>query len=194
MALDSGIEMSECKLFQGTSGASYFATKRFDRVQNNRMHLHSASGLLYDNFRFSNLDYDNLMDCAFRLENHVDAYSKVLRLATFNVFSHNKDDHSKNVSFLMDLKGKWKLAPAYDLTYSTSSHGMQSTMVAGESKSPGKHHLIKLAKIFGVKKSESILLEVKDIVSNWNSYVKNAGVSEQLRKLIDKTIKEISMN
>lgn len=181
MALDSGIEMSQCKLFEGSSGASYFATKRFDRVQNNRIHLHSASGLLNDNFRYSNLDYGNLMDCAFRLENHVDAYSKVLRLATFNVFSHNRDDHSKNTSFLMDSKGKWKLAPAYDLTYSNSSHGMQSTMVAGQSKSPGKQHLLELAKTFGIKKPETILQEVTSVISNWNTYAKNAGVSESSR-------------
>ena len=76
MALAAGIEMSECKLFEGPSGRTYFGTKRFDRIKNDRLHLHSASGLLNDNFRYSNLDYGNVMDCAFRLENHVAAYSK----------------------------------------------------------------------------------------------------------------------
>src|SRR5690606_31538335 len=90
MALAAGIKISECKLFKGNSGVSYFATKRFDRIHNNRLHLHSVSGLLDDNFRFSNLDYGNIMDCAFRLENHVNAYSKVLRLAAFNIYTHNR--------------------------------------------------------------------------------------------------------
>lgn len=129
MALATGIKISECKLFRSTSGNSYFATKRFDRIHNNRLHLHSASGLLKDNFRFSNLDYGNIMDCAFHLENYVAAYSKVLRLAAFNIDSHNRNDHSKNIAFLMNSQGQWNLAPAFDLTFSNSSHSMYSIMV-----------------------------------------------------------------
>ena len=67
---------------------------------NTRLHVHTASGLMQDNFRASTMDYGPLMDCAFRLERHVNVYRKVLRLAAFNVFSHNRDDHSKNFSFL----------------------------------------------------------------------------------------------
>ncbi|MFD2588903.1 type II toxin-antitoxin system HipA family toxin [Croceitalea marina] len=191
MALAAGIEMSECKLFKGPSGAKYFATKRFDRIKNKRLHLHSASGLLHDNFRYSNLDYGNVMDCAFRLENHVAAYSKVLRLAAFNVFSHNRDDHSKNISFLMNAAGEWKLAPAYDLTFSNSSHGMHSTMIAGESKSPGEQHLMELANTFGIKKPKTIINEVRSAIADWNIYADDTGVSDDSKKLITKAITEI---
>jgi len=192
MALAAGIEMSECKLFEGPSGKKYFATKRFDRIQNDRLHLHSASGLLNDNFRYSNLDYGNVMDCAFRLENHVAAYSKVLRLAAFNVYSHNRDDHSKNISFLMNVAGEWKLAPAYDLTFSNSSHGMHSTMIAGESKSPRQQHLLELANTFGVKNPETIINEVKRAIADWHIYAKDCGISDDSKKLIDKAMTEIS--
>ena len=191
MALAAGIEMSECKLFEGPSGATYFATKRFDRIQNDRLHLHSASGLLNDNFRYSNLDYGNVMDCAFRLENHVDAYSKVLRLAAFNVYSHNRDDHSKNISFLMNATGEWKLAPAYDLTFSNSSHGLHSTMIAGKSKSPGQQHLLELANTFGVKNPETIINEVKSAIADWEIYTMDSGVSRDSQKLIAKALTEI---
>ena len=192
MALAAGIEMSECKLFVESSGATYFATKRFDRIQNDRLHLHSVSGLLNDNFRYSNLDYGNVMDCAFRLENHVAAYSKVLRLAAFNVYGHNRDDHSKNISFLMNAGGEWRLAPAYDLTFSNSSHGMHSTMIAGESRSPGQRHLLELANTFGVKNPETIVNEVKSAIADWNIYAKDSGVGDDSKKLIDQTITEIS--
>jgi len=191
MALAAGIEMSECKLFEGPSGATYFATKRFDRIQNDRSHLHSASGLLNDNFRYSNLDYGNVMDCAFRLENHVAAYSKVLRLAAFNVYSHNRDDHSKNISFLMNATGEWKMAPAYDLTFSNSSHGMHSTMIAGESKSPGEQHLLELANTFGVKNPKTIIDEVKSVITDWEIYAMDSGVSRDSQKLIAKALTEI---
>ncbi|MEA1785518.1 HipA domain-containing protein [Arenibacter sp. GZD96] len=192
MALDAGIEMSESKLFEGPSGKMYFATKRFDRVRNDRLHLHSVSGLLHDNFRYSTLDYGNVMDCAFRLENHVAAYSKVLRLVAFNVYSHNRDDHSKNISFLMSAAGEWKLAPAYDLTYSNSSHGMHSTLVAGEGKAPSQKHLLELANTFELKHPETIISEVKSIVANWEIYAKDCGISYDSKKQIAQAMKEIS--
>lgn len=194
MALAAGIEMSECRLFEGPSKIPYFGTKRFDRIRNNRLHLHSASGLLNDNFRYSNLDYGNIMDCAFRLENHVAAYSKVLRLAAFNVYSHNRDDHSKNISFLMNPKGEWKLAPAYDLTFSNSSHGLHSTMVAGESKSPGQQHLLELANTFEVKNAETIIDEVQIAIADWEFYATASGVSDESKKLIGKVLNSLNNN
>ncbi|MDP2384726.1 MAG: type II toxin-antitoxin system HipA family toxin [Bacteroidota bacterium] len=189
MALDAGIEMSDCRLFTGKSGKSYFGTKRFDRVKNERLHLHSAAGLMHDDFRLSNMDYGNLMDCAFQLEKHVVAYEKILRIAAFNVFAHNRDDHSKNISFLMDQKGNWKLAPAYDLTFSTSSHGWHSTMVAGESRNPGKQQLMELAKDFRVNKASQIIDQVAEAVSLWKKIGKESGVSKESQNKIQKAIR-----
>lgn len=94
--------------------------------------------MLNDNFRYSTMDYGNLMDATFRLEREVAGHEKILRIAAFNVFMHNRDDHSKNISYLMDSAGNWQLAPAYDLTYSNSSHGMHSTTVAREGINPEK--------------------------------------------------------
>lgn len=189
MAIDAGLNMNTCKLFKGKSGKFYFGTKRFDRGINQRFHLHSASGLMHDNYRLSTLDYGHLMDCAFRLENHVDAYKKILRLAAFNVFTHNRDDHSKNFSFLMDKQGSWQFAPVYDLTFSYSAFGQHSTMVAGESKSPGTKHLLQLAGHFGVKKANDIIEQVKDTVGNWKKYAKDTGVTirsmNKIAKLTD---------
>ena len=190
MARLAGIEMSECKLFYGKYGKAYFGTKRFDRKGNASVHLHSASGLMHDNFRLSSMDYGHLMDCAFQLEKHVDAYSKVFRLAIFNVFSHNRDDHSKNFSFLMDEAGKWIMAPAYDLTYSSSSHGQHSTTIAGEGKSPKRKHLMSLANHFGIKDSRIIFEEVEHAVIQWKNIAKNAGVSKGSIDLIDQKIQE----
>ncbi len=191
MALDAGIEMSECKLFEGPSGKPYFGTKRFDRIHNDRLHLHSASGLLNDNFQYSNLDYGHIMDCAFQLENHVAAYAKVLRLAAFNVYGHNRDDHSKNISFLMNAIGEWKLAPAYDLTFSNSSHGLHSTMVSGESKTPGKKQLLALADTFEVNNAAVIIEEVMDAVSRWQDYATEAGVNTASKKLVANILMEM---
>ena len=191
MALDAGIEMNRCRLFTGDSGKKYFGTKRFDRIDGQRLHKHSASGLMHDNFRLSNMDYGHLMDCAFKLENHVTAYEKVLRLAAFNIYAHNRDDHSKNFSFLMDHVGDWRLAPAYDLTFSSSSHGLHSTMIAGESKTPGRKNLLELAKYFSMKNPNEIIDRVQDIISNWSKYAIENGVETKSMNLIKKTILQI---
>lgn len=191
MALEAGLEMSECRLFCGVSGRFYFGTKRFDRFNGQRKHMHSASGLLHDNFRLSNLDYGHLMDAAFRLENSVEAYQKVLRLAAFNIFSHNRDDHSKNFSFLMDKKGNWQLAPAYDLTFSYSSHGFHSTTVNGEGQHPGSKQLLELAEIFGLINGQLIIEQVKESINQWDEIAKENGVSNSSKKQILDNLKNL---
>ena len=190
MALDAGIEMNECKLFKGNSGKHYFGTKRFDRENGKRLHVHSASGLLHDNFRYSNLDYGHLMDAAFRLENNTKAYEKILRLATFNVYGHNRDDHSKNISFIMDAQGNWKFAPAYDLTFSNTPHGMHSTMVAGESMNPGKKQLMELSNEFSVKNFNLVIESVQNMIFDWSKYASTYGVLNESTRLIQKVINQ----
>ncbi|MEE4117246.1 MAG: type II toxin-antitoxin system HipA family toxin [Marinilabiliaceae bacterium] len=179
MAIAAGIEMSECRLFEGNSGNLFFGTLRFDRDAEKRYHVHTASGLIHDNFKSSNMDYGHLMDCAFRLEKHVKAYEKVFRLAAFNVFAHNRDDHSKNFSFLMNRKGQWKFAPAYDLTFSYSAFGFHSTMIAGESKEPGKDDLLRLAKHFGLRDPERIIEEVRSAISKWETIALDLDISKR---------------
>jgi serine/threonine-protein kinase HipA len=189
IAKNAGIEISECKLFKSKKGNYFFGSKRFDRIGNQRLHLHSVAGLLHDNFRMSTLDYGHIMDCAFKLEKQFSSYEKILKLAAFNVFAHNRDDHSKNFSFLMNEKGDWKFAPAYDLTFSQSSYGFHSTTIAGESKNPSLDHLNKLAKHFGVKNSNQIFESVKDAVSQFENIGKNIGITKASTELIKKHLK-----
>jgi len=131
MAKQSGILMPEVHLFSAHEGPGYFAAKRFDRNGANRLHMHTASGLLHADFRFPSLDYQDLLNLTSMLTRDVREVEKMYRLAVFNVLAHNRDDHAKNFSFLMDAHGKWTLSPAYDLTFSSGPGGEQSTMVMG---------------------------------------------------------------
>jgi serine/threonine-protein kinase HipA len=178
MALKAKITMNHCKLLNSTKGIKVFATKRFDRVGNNRVHMHSMAGLTHDNFRLSHIDYGHIIDVAYRLEKSAVAREKVFRLAAFNVYSHNRDDHSKNFSWLMDESGKWTLAPAYDLTYSSTSINEHSTRVNGEGAKPGRKHLIKLAQEFSINKPQEIIDEVQEALSQWPKIAKECGVSK----------------
>lgn len=189
MAKNAGIEVAEFKLFKSKKGNYFFGSKRFDRIHNQKLHLHSVCGLLHDNFRMSTLDYGHIMDCAFTLEKDNNAYAKVLRLATFNLLAHNRDDHSKNFSFLMDKNGLWKLAPAYDLTFSTSAFGHHNTTVAGESKNPTIVHLSELARHFGIKNPNPIFDEVKNSISTFENIGKNLGITSDSMKLISRNLK-----
>lgn len=184
MALAAGLDMMPCKLFTGRSEQQFFGTKRFDRIGNNRLHLHSAAGLMHDNFRLTNMDYGHVMDAVLRLENDLNGPAKVLRLAAFNVFAHNRDDHSKNISLLLDAKGNWRLAPAYDLTYSQSGHGHHSLTVAGEGLAPSTRQLLELASEFNVNEAETIINKVKQAVADWGGFAEEAGVNKAYRQEI----------
>jgi serine/threonine-protein kinase HipA len=65
-------------------------------------------------------------------------------------------------------------------------------MVAGESKSPGRQHLLELADTFGIKNAKAIIDEVQTTIADWDILSKDSGVSDASRKIIGKTLTEIS--
>lgn len=188
MALAAKINMSECKLLKSAKGLQFFATKRFDRIGNNRIHMHSMAGLTHDNFRLSNIDYGHIIDAAYQLEKTATAREYILRLAAFNVYSHNRNDHSKNFSWLMDETGDWTFAPAYDLTYSSNGINEHSTRVAGEGANPGRKNLLELADEFSINKPNEIINQVQESLSHWSKTAKECGVSTISLKRIQETI------
>ena len=114
--------------------------------------------------------------------------NKVFRLACFNVLTHNRDDHSKNFSFLMNSHGNWTFSPAYDLTFSYGPGGEHSATVAGEGRTPGKRQLMTLAEKFNIKDGEKIIEEVRVIAKGWQDFAKLAGVSSTSAKAIQSVL------
>ncbi len=190
MARASGVEMTETHLFPAKRGAGYFATKRFDRDHNGRIHVHTACGLLHTDFRAPSLDYEDLIKATLILTKDTREVEKMFRLAVFNVLAHNRDDHAKNFSFLMDEDGQWKLAPAYDLTFSSGPRGQQSTMVMGEGNNPTVEHLIALAHIADIDaaKAGSIIEQTKATLNTWPKRARQNGVSKTKRDAISKAV------
>lgn len=186
MAQEAGLEMAKTHLFPAAKSPGYFATQRFDRNRNKRLHMHTASGLLHSDFRTPILDYEDLISLTGALTKDVREVEKMFRLAVFNTLSHNRDDHGKNFSFLMDSSGQWKLAPAYDLTFSSGPRGHQSTMVMGEGQAPSTDHLIRLGLEANLSRSEidTIVERTKHALDQWETLSKNHGVSKANIKLI----------
>ncbi|MBC8555184.1 MAG: type II toxin-antitoxin system HipA family toxin [Candidatus Brocadiales bacterium] len=158
MAKAAGVQMPETKLLQG----KYFAVERFDRVNDKRVHIHSVAGLVHSDFRYPSLDYDDLLALTLHITKDVNEQAKLFRLAAFNLFAHNRDDHAKNFSFILDERNQWKLSPAYDLTYSQGPGGEHSTTYLGEGKNPTEQHLIKLAKKHNINNAQTIISQIRD--------------------------------
>lgn len=186
MARRAGLEVMETKLFPAKNGAGYFATKRFDRDANTRLHMHTACGLLHSDFRTPSLDYQDLIELTALLTRDIRETEKMFRLAVFNVLAHNRDDHSKNFSYLMNEHGDWLLSPAYDLTFSSGPGGEQGTMIMGEGRAPGKEHLRALGQNAGLKTQtvDEIIEQTQDALASWSKLAKECGVAARNVRLI----------
>lgn len=171
-AKQCGIEMEETRLFQSSVCQGYFGTKRFDRRKNESgetecIHMISAAALLETSHRIPNLDYHTLMKLTLELTKDYSEVEKLFRYMCFNVFAHNRDDHSRNFTYLFEEKeGRWILSPAYDLTYSYSIGGEHATTINGEGRNPRMKDVLEVAKQIGMKeaKAKAIAEEIKDCV------------------------------
>ena len=151
----AGITMPETHLFPLKDGRGCFGVQRFDRTPEGKVHTHTACGLLHASHRFASLDYENLLKLTWILtRNHADVVEMVRRMI-FNVKSCNKDDHSKNFSFLLNSRYQWQLAPAYDLTPSAGINGEQTCMVNGKGCNITDADLIKTAGSASVSEAET---------------------------------------
>jgi serine/threonine-protein kinase HipA len=186
MAVNAGIKMAECRLHK-EGGRSHFMTKRFDRIGNNgKLHEQSLGAMAHFDFNQpASYSYEQAIQVIKRLElPREDLEQQVLR-AFFNVIARNQDDHVKNIAFLMDRSGNWRLSPAFDMTYAwrpdgewTSQHQMS---INGKRDNFKRSDLIKLANIGGIKsaRANEYLDLVIDVISNWLNYAEAAGVGEE---------------
>jgi serine/threonine-protein kinase HipA len=180
--------MPETHLFR-TKRNKYFGTKRFDRDGDARIHMHSLGGLIHADHRSPSLDYDMVLRVTLALTRNIQDAEKSYALACFNVLAHNRDDHVKNFSFLLNARNEWIFAPAYDLVFSYGPSGEQSMLVMGEGRNPGTAQLQALGKQHGIEKAPEILAKVNWAVANWPRYAKLADVSPKSTKKIAGKIK-----
>ena len=168
-----GITMSETKLCPSEVCEGYFGIKRFDRISDisgtKRVHMLTAAALLELDFEQPSLDYHSLMKLTKIItRDNKDDVENMFRRMCFNVFAHNRDDHSKNFTYLYDESAdSWRLSPAYDLTYSNTYYGEHTTTVDGNGRNPGKKELLAVGTMAGIKKElcMDIITEIKSCVN-----------------------------
>lgn len=122
----------------------------------------TAAALLELDFEQPSLDYHSLMKLTKILtRDNTEDIESMFRRMCFNVFAHNRDDHSKNFTYLYDEeKDSWRLSPAYDLTYSNTYYGEHTTTVDGNGRNPGKKEILEVGIAAGMKKE--VCIEIID--------------------------------
>ena len=186
MALDAGIEMSECRLYK-ENGSAHFMTKRFDRkgIKGEKLHMQSLCALAHMDFNSPRVySYEEAFSVMKQLKLPYSDFVQLFRRMVFNEYAKNYDDHTKNISFLMDKKGVWSLSPAYDITFSyrkdsiwVSAHQM---LINGKSDNITKEDILKVADKAGIKKSDAMksIEQVINSVSKWEHFAEKSGMSE----------------
>lgn len=201
MATSAGIQMNECRIYS-ENGNNHFMTKRFDRVNGKKIHMQTLGALAHINYNEPGLcSYEQAASYMRELKLSANEIEQFFRRMVFNVLAVNQDDHVKNISFLMDKSGKWKLSPAYDITFSynkqnkwLSAHQM---LINGKNNHITQEDLLICGKNIDISlpRIKSIIAEVKDSVLKWPQFAKNSGIrketSEAIQSVISATFSEV---
>jgi serine/threonine-protein kinase HipA len=191
MAVDCGIEMMESILLEENDRA-HFMTKRFDRMGNEKLHMQSLCGIAHFDFNMPGAyGYEQAFQIMRQLRLPYQAAEQMFLRMVFNVVARNQDDHTKNIAFLLNKKGEWKLAPAYDMNYAynpekgwTMRHQMS---INGKTENIAVEDLMQVAISMNIKGAAKHIETIKNVVGDWKRYAKNAGVKKE-------QIKEIAAN
>ena len=187
MALAAGLEMNECRLFE-ENGRSHFMTRRFDRTDDGKkIFMQSLCGIAHMDFNQAGAyGYEQALDVAQRLGLGTDALEQLFRRMVFNVMARNQDDHTKNIAFLMNKRGEWRLAPAYDVIYCYNPNGAwtrrHQMSVNGKHDHFEKADFEAVAKRFNLLKKSGVDPVVEETVAalaRWPDFAAEAGVPEQ---------------
>ena len=184
LAKECGIDMTECLLIE-ENGRAHFLTKRFDRESGEKIHMQTLCGIAHYDFHLRRAySYEQAFNVMRRLHlPYVQAEKMFLRMV-FNVVIRNQDDHTKNISFLMDKSGRWRLSPAYDIGYAynpggswTDTHQMS---INGKFDNITREDLLACAASNSIRNAPEIIDRICETASQWPLIAVNCGVPRQM--------------
>jgi serine/threonine-protein kinase HipA len=189
MATDCGITMSESKLMT-ENGRSHFLTKRFDRQNNQKIHMQTLCGLAHFDYNQPRIySYEQAFQIMRQMKLPYFEMEELYRRMVFNVMSRNQDDHTKNISFLMFPDGKWQLSPAYDITYAYNPDNFwlkaHQMSVNGKRENISLEDLLAVAKNVNIKKPKTIIELCNKVLSNWQTYAEKSKIDTTQIKQIE---------
>lgn len=181
---ECGIEMSECSLIEENRRA-HFLTKRFDRVNGDKVHMQTLCAVAHYDYRLLRAySYEQAFNVMRILRLPYSQAQEMFRRIVFNVVVRNQDDHTKNISFLMDKTGKWRLSPAYDIGFShnpdggwTSQHQMS---INGKYDNITRNDLLEIAKRNNIKEAVEIIDRISTVASGWGAIARECDVPDNM--------------
>lgn len=183
MAVAAGLDLAPHRLLPSRNGPGFFATRRFDRPEpSRRLHMVSLSGAVEAPWR-TPASYDLFLRATLAITRHAGDLEAAFRRMVFNVLASNRDDHTRQHSYLMDDAGAWRLAPAYDLTYSAGPGGEHYLDVEGEGKNPTRAQVSSLGIRHGLtaRQIRAIIDQVRAAVADWPRFADEVGVTRVSR-------------
>ena len=182
LAKACGIEMTECFIIE-ENGRAHFLTKRFDRKDGKKVHMQTLCGIAHFDYRLHRAySYEQAFNVMRALRLSYAEARQMFRRMVFNVMIRNQDDHTKNISFLMEEDGKWHLSPAYDMGYAYNPNGgwtaTHQMSINGKYDDITRNDLLTFASQNNIKDATSIIDEVCEATSHWESIAKDCGVPD----------------
>lgn len=193
MAREAGIDMMECRLLE-ENGRAHFMTRRFDRTDHaQKVHMQTLCGIAHFDYKILHAySYEQAFQVMRRLRLSYQQAEEMYRRMVFNVIARNQDDHTKNISFLMNQEGKWRLSPAYDISWCynpqgawTSKHQMS---VNGKWDNITVQDMLDVAKNVNIKQPKQIIEQVVYAVSLWPKLAKEFGIPKEIIDQINATM------
>lgn len=187
MAVEAGIDMMSSRLIE-VEGTRHFLTQRFDRNDEGKLHTQTLAAM-----QPGADTYEKLIDVCRKLQLPEVDCQEVFKRLVFNILANNTDDHNKNFSFIMDKAGKWRLAPAYDLTFIFDYGGFlplkeHSMMMGGKLSDFTKEDVIAFAIENGISRSESVINDVANAIQKFRLLAKQNDVKDEWIGRVESTL------
>lgn len=180
LAQACGIEMSTCSLVE-ENGRAHFLTKRFDRKEGKKIHMQTLCGIAHFDYRLHRAySYEQAFNVMRALRLPYSEAKQMFRRIVFNVVIRNQDDHTKNISFLMEEDGKWHLSPAYDMGYAYNPNGgwtaTHQMSIQEKFEDITRNDLLAFASQNNIKDATMVIDEICEAASHWGDIAKDCGV------------------
>lgn len=181
---ECGIEMSDCSLIK-ENGRAHFLTKRFDRQNGEKIHMQTLCGIAHYDYRNPrSYSYEQAFNVMRALRLPYSQAQEMFRRLVFNVVIRNQDDHTKNISFLMDRKGKWTLSPAYDMGFAYNPNGgwtaQHQMSINGKFDDITRQDLLEFAKRNNIKEATEIIDRIAEVSSRWPLLARECEVPQPM--------------
>lgn len=198
MAKASGIHMMPCHLLE-ENGRSHFMTQRFDRTDTGqKIHMQSLCAIAHLDYNQAGAhSYEQAFDVMRQINLTPEDLEQLLRRAIFNILARNQDDHTKNIAFLMNKLGEWRLSPAYDLTYNYNAKGLwtctHQMSINGKRDDFELDDIIALGKHASLSKKRTLIIlsEVKAGIDSWKQLAEDADIKPEIIRMIQSMFRSI---